>query len=206
MMGLMVETGSRLAILSFALVFIAGLALFKTKKKWWRIIVFLIGVISVFLIWQFTMQNDVLRTRLLQSIYEGNLSNREVIWKNIIPLIKSNPIFGIGQAGYAKFSQATYSVYASPHNVILEVLCFTGVTGLIIYFYFLFRIFKSSRQIYRKEGLLLPILLLIITFCMIVASHILEVKMGWAMLAYAASSSILDLNADQQMDQIADSK
>jgi O-antigen ligase len=201
MIGLMVETGSRHAILAFAMVFVAGLVLFKTEKTWWKIVAFLIGIVSVFFIWQFILQNEVLRNRLVQSIYEGNLSNRDAIWLNIIPLIKSHPIFGVGQSGYAEYCQVIYGVYTSPHNVILEVLVFTGITGLIIYFYFLYLIFRRSWLNYKKEDSLLPVLLLMIAFSMIVISHILEVKIGWAIFAYAAGMSILDKNMDKLMDQ-----
>lgn len=204
MISLLVETGSRLAILSFVLVFIIGIILFKTEKYGWKIIVLVIGIISVFLIWQFIIQNDVFRTRLLQSIYEGNLSNRDVIWKNLIPLIKGNPILGIGESGYTKFSQATYGVYASPHNVILEVLCFTGLTGLLIYFYFLFLIYKRSLLAYRREGLLLPLILLFIIFSMIVVSHVLEVKIGWAIFAYISGYSINIETQDEEVYQSSD--
>ncbi len=201
MLGLMVETGSRHAVLAFLMVFIAGLFLFKTQKQWWKIVAFFVGIITVLLIYQYILQNEVLRTRLLQSIYEGNLSNRDVIWKSIIPIIKDNPILGIGQSGYAAYCQIIWGVYTSPHNVILEVLVFTGITGLMIYFYFLFLIFKRSWHIYQKDGLLLPLLLLLIAYSMIVISHILEVKIGWAIFAYAAGSSFLNPEPEEEIYQ-----
>jgi O-antigen ligase len=201
MIGLMVETGSRHAVLAFFMVFIAGLALYKTEKQRWKILAFCIGIITVLVIYQYIMQNEVIRTRLLQSIYEGNLSDRDIIWKNMVPLIKSNPIFGVGQSGYASYCQVIYGVYTSPHNVILEILAFTGLTGLMIYFYFLFLIFKRSWSMYRKDSLILPLLLLFIAFSMIVISHILEVKIGWAIFAYAAGSSVLNPEVEEEMNQ-----
>lgn len=201
MIGLMVETGSRHAVLAFVLVFIAALFLYKTERSLWKIVSFFIGIASVFLIYQYIMQNEVIRIRLFQSVYEGNLSNRDVIWKNMIPLIKSNPIFGVGQSGYATYCQVIYGVYTSPHNVILEILAFTGLTGLMIYFYFLFLIFRRSWRMYRKDGLILPLLLLFIAFSMIVISHILEVKIGWAIFAFAAGSSVLNTEAEEEMHQ-----
>lgn len=201
MIGLMVETGSRHAVLAFVLVFIAALFLYKTERSLWKIVSFFIGIASVFLIYQYIMQNEVIRIRLFQSVYEGNLSNRDVIWKNMIPLIKSNPIFGVGQSGYATYCQVIYGVYTSPHNVILEILAFTGLTGLMIYFYFLYLIFRRSWRMYRKDGLILPLLLLFIAFSMIVISHILEVKIGWAIFAFAAGSSVLNTEAEEEMHQ-----
>ncbi len=190
MLGLLVQSGSRLAVLSFAMIFIASLFLFKTRKVSWKIMIFLVGMAAFVLIWNFSMQNDVLRERLIASLMEGNLSNRDVIWKNLLPLIKENFLFGVGQSGYAQFCQEIYGAYTSPHNVIFEILVFTGFTGLLIYFYFLYLVFRKCLAAYRQTGLLLPLLLFMITCSMIVVSHILEVKLGWAMLAYGATSAL----------------
>jgi O-antigen ligase len=207
MISLMIGTGSRHALLAFMIVFIAGLVLLKTNKSGWKILAFVVGIVSIIFIFLYTLQNEVLRTRLLESVQEGNLSNRDVIWKNIIPIIKSHPILGIGQSGYAQYCQLTFGAYTSPHNVILEILCFTGFTGLIIYFYFFYLNFNRSWQTYRKEGILLPTLLMLIAFTMLLISHILEVKIGWAIFAYASSSGFLEKSEtqdeDQQMEQIS---
>jgi hypothetical protein len=54
---------------------------------------------------------------------------------------------------------------------------------------------------YQRDGLILPLLLLFIAFSMIVISHILEVKIGWAIFAYAAGSSVLNPEAEEEMHQ-----
>jgi O-antigen ligase len=201
MIGLLIATGSRLAIMSFGAAFIAGLVLLKTKNYYLKVVVFVAGVVSFFFIWQFMMQNEVLRTRLLQSIQEGHLSNRDVIWENILPLIKSNPIFGVGQSGYAAFCEATFGRYVSPHSVIMELMVFTGATGLLIYFYFLFRIFRMGYFSYKMDGFLLPVLLMIIVIGLLLGSHILELKLGWSILAYIACSSIYSMEEDEYYDE-----
>ncbi len=189
MMSLLIATGSRLAFLSFALAFIAGLVLFKTNDVRYKIILFFAGIAIFFAFWQISMQNEVLRYRLLLSLQEGQLSNRDVIWKGIFPLIQDHPLFGVGQTGYNAYCHARFGGYVNPHSVIMEILCFTGIAGLAVYFWFLYRVFLLGYRSYKSEGAVLPVLFFIIIGGMLVGSHILEVKPGWAMLAYISCSN-----------------
>jgi O-antigen ligase len=191
MMIFMAETGSRVALLSFLLVFITGIFLFKTKNVWGRIALLAAGSLALIYIWQFLMQSEILKLRLLQSTQEGDLSGRGIIWKTLIPLIKSNPIFGVGETGYQYFSQTAFGEIKSPHNVILEVLCYTGITGLILYLIFLFRIFLRSIQVYKSLNILLPLLLLIPVMGLLVSGQILYVKIGWIIFTYITGYSIV---------------
>jgi len=197
MLSLLVATGSRLAILSFAVVFIAGLFLMRTQNINLRVIVFIIGIASFFLVWHIIMQNDMLKNRLLMSLNEGDLSDRDTIWKNILPIIENKPAFGIGQSGYSAFCNSNYGRYVSPHSVIMELLCFTGIVGLLIYMFFLYQVFRKGFEVYKSDGLLLPILLIINVIGLLLVSHILELKIGWCILAYitASSASIKALNS-----------
>ncbi len=188
LLGLLVATGSRLSILSLAIVFIAGLVLFKTKSHLAKGVIFLIGIVCFIFMVQLALENEMLRERFLSSIQEGNLSDRDVIWEHIFPLIKQNTIFGVGQTGYTNFCFDIFGRYMSPHNVILEIVCFTGVIGLFIYFIFLYQIFTQAYILYKAEGFLLPLLLSITVMGILLGSHILEVKIGWVILAYIATS------------------
>ncbi|MGV8095732.1 MAG: O-antigen ligase family protein [Mangrovibacterium sp.] len=189
MLSLLVATGSRLAILSFALAFIAGVFLLKTKNYHLKIMVLALGFVSFVFIWKFAMENEILRTRLLLSLQEGQLSDRDMIWGNILPLIKNNLIFGVGQTGYTTFCVSEFGRYVSPHSVVMELISFTGVTGLTIYFIFLYQIFRMGYLSYKAEGLLLPVLLIIIVTGLLLGSHILELKPGWSIFAYITCSS-----------------
>jgi O-antigen ligase len=190
MLSLMVATGSRLAILTFAVMFITGVMLVKARNYYLKGIILLAGVISFFFIWHVIMQNEVLRTRLLMSLQEGHLSDRDVIWQNILPLIESNPIFGVGQSGYTAFCMSNFGRYVSPHSVIMELLCFTGIIGFIIYLFFLYKIFRKGYSSYQATGFLLPILMMINVIGVLLVSHMLELKIGWCILAYITVSSV----------------
>lgn len=197
MMALMAGTGSRVAVISLLLAFITGVTLLKTKKVLGKILVFAGGGIVFVFIWEFLMQNEVLINRLLQSYQEGDLANRGNIWQGLLPLVKSNPFFGVGITGYIPFVQATFGEVVSPHNVILEVLCYTGVVGLTIFLIFLYIIFNRSYQKYKTEGLLLPLILLIPVLGLIASGQILYTKIGWIIFSYAASLQILNQNIER---------
>ncbi len=197
MMMFMAETGSRVALVSFVLAFITGILLFKTKNIWGRIAIFAVGALAFIYVWQFLMQSEVLKLRILQSTHESDLSGREIIWQTLLPLIKSNLVFGVGETGYQYFSQTTFGEIASPHNVFIEVLCYTGIAGLIIYLIFLYRIFIRSFQIYKTMNMLLPLLLLVPVMGLLVSGQILNVKIGWVIFTYIAGYSIVSQRQEQ---------
>lgn len=198
MLMLMALTGSRVSTVSFLLSFILGIFLLKTKNSYLKIIVMVSAIIVFVLIWKFLMQTGVLRERLMLTIQERNLSGREIIWGHIIPLIKSNPILGVGSVGYNSYIQNIFGYVRSPHNVILEVLCYTGIIGLALYLSFLFLIWKKSLQIYRIKNKMLPILLFVPILLMLVSGQILGVKLGWIIFAYIEAYSIEEQSQDRQ--------
>lgn len=192
MMKLMAETGSRVAAISFILAFTVGVLLFKTKKLRSKILLLSVGAIIFISGWQFLMQVEVLKLRLFQTIQEGDLANRNLIWNELLPLIHSNPIFGVGVTGYEYFAQRTFKELISPHNVILEVLCLTGFVGLGIFLIFLHKVFKISYRKYISGGLLLPLIILIPILGLLASGQLLNAKIGWSIFAYIASPLILN--------------
>ena len=95
---------------------------------------------------------------------------RTEIWERYIPHIFEHPIFGIGEAGFNTLGQDLNLVDSrgyglSPHNVIIEVLLYTGFVGLSIMIAFwgkvakrAFLIFKETKAIlFDEEGRVLNI-------------------------------------------------
>ena len=189
--NLLFATGSRVAFIAFILSVLAGIVLLKTKNYSGKIVTIVIGIVIITILGILVMQTAVLRDRLLESAQEGNLSGRENIWRNLLLLIKENPVFGVGQTGYDYFTLITFGKERSPHNVILEVICLTGFVGLLIYISFLYKVFLRGYQIYRKSGLLLPILLAIPVLGLLLSAQILLVKVGWIIFAYMVGSTAI---------------
>lgn len=198
MIDLLIASGSRLAIVSLLAVFIASVLLLKTSSTFTKVTILAIGIIGFIVVFQLLMNNEIVGERLQRSFQEGDLSSRDDIWKSILPLIKQNPIFGVGKTGYAYYCNAVFGRYWSPHNVILEILCFSGFIGLGIYMYFLYRIFRIGYLAYKADGTLLPIMFMINIVGLLLVSHLLELKIGWALLAYIATSNLSQASRNKE--------
>jgi len=100
MLMFMFATGSRLAFISFALEFVVGVIFYQTKKRWYKIILLIlaIGVSAYF--FQLMKQSEILINRLLLTRETGDLAGRDIIWLELMPLIKANFIWGVGETGY----------------------------------------------------------------------------------------------------------
>jgi len=188
MLKLMAETGSRVAFISFVLMFSLGVLLIKTKKTWHKLIVLAFGGILFTVIIQYVTDSATLMYRLLSTYETGDLAGRDIIWQDIIPLIKENPIFGVGITGYADYTQQFFRATPSPHNVIIEVLSYTGILGLFTYLLFVFRSCIFGWKAYKYKRAILPLLLLIPVVGLLFSGQILVNKIGWGIFGYATAS------------------
>lgn len=199
MLQFMFQTGSRVATIAFGLMFMVGLVLFKTKNIWRKIALFAVGSMVFVYGLNVMMQSETLVHRFLKTSGEGDLAGREVIWQKLFTIIQENPIFGVGKTGYDYYSQTNFGQFTSPHNVFLEVLCYTGIVGLGIYLFFLYRIFNCGYQSFKTERLLLPLLLIVVVLGLLVSGQILNVKIGWIIFAYISGTSIFKFNPETSM-------
>lgn len=205
MLKLLAETGSRVAVISFVLAFVVGIVLIKTDSVWKKIAMYVGGLIVFIVIAVQLLQSEVLMERLSSTAQSGDLGGRAKIWETIIPLIKNNPVFGVGNTGYNYYSVMNLNEIVGPHNVILEVLCYTGLVGLTIFLTFLFQIFIRGYRSYLKNGWLLPLLLISPILGMIMSGQILYVKMGWIVFAYIVSTSAIrygDIKITRQFEHV----
>lgn len=187
--NLMISTGSRVALLSFIVGFVVFLDPFKYSISTKKILILLSILPITFLLWYFYLKDSYVIKRLMNSIFKGDMSNRDIIWSKTMIIIKENLFFGVGKTGYAFEISKQMGTVTSPHNVILEVLCYSGILGLILFLiFFLQIIFKAIRK-YRFENDLLSIALLIPIFGMMLTGQILDQKIGWILLAFVASET-----------------
>jgi O-antigen ligase len=187
MLNLLAETGSRIAFLSCTLMFMGWILFFKTKKRLYKIIIIAIGVVVVIFMVQYILQSEVMLIRLLKSSETGDLGKRDDIWLSLIPIIMDNLIFGIGETGYAMSMGVK-----SPHNVLLEVLCYSGIIGLTLFLIFIVKITVRSVSTYKRTGMIIFPLLLIPVYLMILSGQILYSKMVWIIFSYIISHSLSD--------------
>ena len=182
MINLMAETGSRVGFISLALAFIVGTLFYKAKNNWNKIFVIIAGSLSFSLFLTFILKSEMLVLRLVKTVVDNDLAGRDYIWENIITVIQSNFIFGIGQTGY-------FSIFGlgSPHNVFLEVLIYTGIIGLVLYLIFILRISIYAYKLLKAKKIILPLLLMFPIFGVLFSGQILTMKLGWIVMAYIVS-------------------
>ncbi|TAJ12109.1 O-antigen ligase domain-containing protein [Marinilabiliaceae bacterium JC017] len=186
----MISTGSRVSFIAFFLFLVSFIALFKTRIKWGKPVLMVISILLAIYTWQFYLKTEGITQRLIMALQDGDLSNRVEIWKRIYPIWLENPILGIGRTGYEYVVFSFSNKFLSPHNVILEILCLTGVIGMFFYFIFFFRLFRISYLFYREYSYLLPILLFIPVLGMLLSAQILKVKIGWVIYSYVLANSL----------------
>ena len=191
MLKLLFETGSRLGFIAFILSLGAGIVLYRTKNIGSQLAVIAIGIATFIMIGMVLIQSETMVKRIESVAESGDTGGRAEIWNSLLPIVKQNPVFGVGHTGYIYQTKAIYGDEISPHNVILEILCYTGIVGLGIYFVFLYRIGSISYISYKKNDIMLPIILLIPTVGMILSIQILNKKIGWIIFAYIIGSSVI---------------
>jgi O-antigen ligase len=196
MLKLLIETGSRISLISFILMMFVGFYFVKKNGFLIKVLLFIIFSGLVFYIYNFILENQFLLLRLSSSIEDKDLAGREVIYIEIWEVIKNNFLIGIGQTGYfAKFG------VGSPHNVLLEILCYSGILGLTMYLLFLFNILRTAFKAKVIEKNILPLILLIPLFGLIFTGQILTLKLGWVIFSYIASR-IYFLNTSLKVDSL----
>jgi len=184
MLKFLTDTGSRVAFISL----FAGLLIFVVFRRsfslFTRITTFIVGIILVIGIWYLLSQNVIISNRLTDSFTERDISGRDLTWEKLTPLILSNIFFGVGTTGYAKYVEGVFHYFTSPHNGIVEALCYTGIFGTFFFFVFVYLVIKRSIFVYKIESNLLPILLLMPFIGLLLSGQIFYPKEVWIIFAY----------------------
>lgn len=198
--GILTLTGSRTAFLIFAASVLIVVVMYPYKSKSKRILVVSSSVLIMTVAGSMFLSSDnVMADRLLKSSKEGDLSNRDVFWKNVIPYITESPIWGYGETGYVEVSRAIfndvwelhgYAYGMTPHNVILELLLFTGAIGLFIWLIFWKKIIVSAWDSYKKGKDLVPLLLCLPILACLLSQQFITVFWAYMLYAYILSKSI----------------
>jgi hypothetical protein len=185
----MIKTGSRVAFISFIFSFFFYLYNIKTISREKKII------LSTLLIFFFTaiffvfLRNSTIGSRLTDSIKEGDLSSRDLIWLNIFDIVYNHWLLGVGKTGYNKEIMLAFGDVTSPHNVFIESICYTGLFGFSLFLWFLIPVFKRGLSKKKNGSQILPGLLLIPLFGILLSGQLFEVKLGWLLIAYVIGST-----------------
>lgn len=186
----MIATGSRVSFIAFVSAYFVFLLLYQSKSKWVKPVIVFCGFAIILIIWQVVLKSEMITERLLQSLTDGDLSERDEVWRRVLPIWNENPIWGVGTTGYEYLTSYNIGRTVSPHNVILEILCLSGVVGLFFYLVFLFRIFRIGWKTFTQNGSLQSLLLLIPVGGLLLSAQLLQVKIGWVIFAYIIAHDV----------------
>jgi O-antigen ligase len=139
------------------------------KQRRWQLLL-KTGVIACFLVsilWFFSsdFQQRINRSLAIFSTSESAidfaLADRLSIWETSLGMIKEHPVNGVGARAFRKAYpdyadvddvwQAKGGVAMHAHHWILEVLAETGIIGLIIVFFALYKLFDFVRSNYHQH-------------------------------------------------------
>ena len=135
---LILHSGSRSAWLMYGVFFIIyNIEIFKKTNKFKILLILFIIFITILTIIYF----DKGLINRFNSLINLDPSQRDIIWKGILPHIFEKPFLGYG---VNSFEYIVNSKIASAHNSILEILLYTGIFGFCI---FTFIIYKTIKEI-----------------------------------------------------------
>jgi len=192
-LNLLSATGSRVAIISFFLGLFILVIFHRTSKLTNGILKWFFGTLLILCLLFYFSTNKIFSERLINFAIASDNSGRDVIWALLFELISENPFFGQGLTGYSYSSYQIFGSVASPHNAIIETICYTGLVGLIFFVMFLFRIIKQAFTSLNESDLL-PVLLLIPILGVVFSGQVFYPKYIWLMLASIVSSKLLIFN------------
>ncbi len=191
--GLLVATASRTAFFIFALSVIIIIAFYPEKSIFRKIAFMAFGIgCCVLMVSLLENSDSLIWQRLTSTIEEKNTSGRTEITEALIPYVFESPIWGYGVTGYVDVAKEALNhisiidgVYYgfSPHNVIVEVLLYTGVIGLVMWLAVWWNIGKEAFIMFRRKRILMPVLMCIPILACVLSGQILSAK--WAFILYA---------------------
>jgi len=188
-------TASRVAFISLFL----SLFLFFTftSKSFIGKIFFAINILLIsFLSYSLFFTNNYLFTRILTFFNKGDLSMRDDLWLTALDFIYQNPYFGFGETGYIAAYSFLPQEVTFPHNVIIEILCYTGFVGLFLFMNFF--IPTISKCLYAlKKGDRSSIILIIPIIGLILSGQIFHLPIVWLILAYIIANHLKHLKTER---------
>ena len=186
------QTGSRTAFL-VPIVSIMMLVFYRVLISRYKILAItsaIIGIIAISApIIYIAMQSSILNTIIERFAMTGGAGDfsekgRFTLWIGFFSLLTKNLFFGNGFSGFDLIAYEYFGFVESPHNVLLEVLLYSGLIGFSLYVLFLYRAFHSSFLLFKNNKNILSVVLLPSMLAYVLILQGLSEKLVWLILAY----------------------
>lgn len=208
MLHSILSTGSRTA---FLVLFTGLLILYKPQKGMSvaaKGVLFyaMMGILVV--VWVVFLRESLVVIRLFDTVNSSDLSGRDFLWAKVFLIIVENPLFGVGKTGYAMEISALLNQnkdgIASPHNVFVETLAYTGIVGLSILLLFLFRVIKAIVRTFRKDKNRYPLAFFMPILATLLSGQLFHPKVYWVLIAViiVLSRKSLDESKEETMARL----
>ena len=155
---IMLRAGSRGPVFTFLIILVLLLSM-KTKKMFFVLLGLIVFSLLIYLFQDALLDiieniSFTLYKRIINTIENGDLSGRDVIYTKVINSWLENPLIGSQFTYYYK----NYPVYS--HNIVLDAALQGGILGVMILLSFFFTVFKAQyySSIYNKKMTWLVIL------------------------------------------------
>lgn len=127
--------------------FLVGLGFLGVVKQRKWLLVMLVGLIG----WQVFLPNSVQERITMTYTEEGELESsaqtRVQLWEDAMQLFRQNPILGTGFNTYSYLGRT--EKYRDTHNYYLKVLVETGIVGLLVFLWLLWRMFHLGFRLFQ---------------------------------------------------------
>lgn len=191
MVHLLINTGSRGALLSIVLVFFMIFYMINTSMLKKTLIAILGTIFSIFL-FLFIIENyEILGMRLMNSFEEGDTGRGE-IWEASLRIIRENLFIGVGNGGLYPLMKQYVGAERDTHNMFLYILVTTGVVGFSFFFTFVYRLGISLyKQFAREKIWTFFVLFVILMFYAMKQGGMINKTFLWFMIAILIGVSSL---------------
>jgi O-antigen ligase len=187
---LLVNTGSRGGLLAL----VAGMSLFLVPlaPSRRRIAALGLGVFALIALAIMVARNPVSAQRVMQTVEEGRVAGRDVIYRKALGMIEEKPILGWGPVyHYYELGTRLGLPTRDPHNGFLWLLLECGIVGTAAFgrgYWLCARAAWRSR--WGPEGIL-PLALMVLVTVMNFSGTILARKPMWLVMAIALASPVV---------------
>lgn len=181
-------SGARQAILGVLVLLFLRLVLFNRSNSLKKILYLFFTSILLYLIAITILDSGI---ESVSKVQEDGIGERELIFLDALRLFTEKPFFGVGLGGFALHTLFTVGW---PHNMILEILCETGLVGfLILSFIVIIYWCRNHCSIFYQSGngSFYYLLIVALLIRVMVSSHLGEsIEIFSALLAVSTSTMI----------------
>lgn len=184
----MIMTGSRGALLS--LVF--GIALLVVRNGTWKdkLKIASVAILAIGFLAVTALSDDVMRTRLERSLYQGETAGRDKIHAHAWAMFFEKPMLGWGPVyNQIELGSRLGRSIRDPHSLYLSVLTEAGLIGAILFFAGLALLARAAWQARVKIEGALPMAMLSCLLLFNIAGSWHNRKLFWLTMAYVLASA-----------------